>query len=40
MNISQIAHLADVSVSAVSRYLNNGYVSEEKRQRIAKVIEE
>lgn len=40
MNISQIAHLAEVSVSAVSRYLNNGYVSEEKRQRIAKVIEE
>ena len=40
MNISEIARLAEVSVSAVSRYLNNGYVSEEKKQRIAKVIEE
>ena len=39
MNISEIAALAGVSVSAVSRYLNNGYVSEEKRQRIREVIE-
>lgn len=40
MNISEVAHLAGVSVSAVSRYLNNGYVSEEKREKIAKVIDE
>lgn len=39
MNISEIAEMAGVSVSAVSRYLNNGYVSEEKKQRIREVIE-
>ena len=31
--------MAEVSVSAVSRYLNDGYVSEEKVQRIKAVIE-
>lgn len=40
MNINEIAKLADVSRAAVSRYLNNGYVSGEKKERIRKVIEE
>lgn len=40
MNISEIAKLAGVSPSAVSRYLNNGYLSEEKKAAIAKVIQE
>lgn len=40
MNINEIAELAGVSRAAVSRYLNNGYVSEEKKERIKKVIEE
>lgn len=40
MTITEIAKLAGVSVSAVSRYLNDGYISEEKRERIKKVIEE
>lgn len=39
MTISEIAKMADVSVSAVSRYMNNGYVSKEKKERIQKVIE-
>lgn len=40
MNINEIAKLAGVSRAAVSRYLNNGYVSGEKKERIKKVIEE
>lgn len=40
MNISEIAKRAGVSPSAVSRYLNSGYLSEEKRAAIARVIEE
>lgn len=40
MNISEIARLAGVSPAAVSRYLNNGYISEEKKEAIRKVIEE
>lgn len=40
ININEIAKLAGVSRATVSRYLNNGYVSEEKRAIIAKVIEE
>lgn len=40
MNISEIAKLAGVSPSAVSRYLNNGYLSAEKKEIIRKVIEE
>lgn len=40
MNISEIAKLAGVSPSAVSRYLNNGYLSQEKKAAIAKVIKE
>ncbi len=40
MNINEIAKLAEVSRATVSRYLNDGYVSEEKRERIQKVIEQ
>ncbi|WP_411336641.1 LacI family DNA-binding transcriptional regulator [Ruminococcus gauvreauii] len=40
MNINEIAKLAGVSRATVSRYLNNGYVSEEKKERIRKIIEE
>ena len=34
MNINEIARLAGVSRATVSRYLNNGYVSEEKKKVI------
>ena len=34
MNISMIAQLAEVSTATVSRYLNNGYVSSEKKEVI------
>lgn len=40
MNIAEIAKLAGVSNAAVSRFFNNGYISEEKREAIAKVVEE
>ena len=40
MNIGEIAKLAGVSRAAVSRYFNNGYISEEKRQAIRKAVEE
>lgn len=40
MTISEIAKRAGVSSAAVSRYLNNGYLSDEKRIAIQKVIEE
>lgn len=40
MTISEIAARAGVSKAAVSRYLNNGYISQEKRDRIRQVIEE
>lgn len=40
MNISDIAKLAGVSPAAVSRYLNNGYLSQEKKDAIAKVIQD
>ena len=40
MNINEIAKLAGVSIATVSRYLNNGYVSEEKKKNISRVIEE
>lgn len=40
MNINEIAKMAGVSRATVSRYLNDGYVSAEKRERIQKVIEE
>lgn len=39
MTINEIAKLAGVSRATVSRYLNEGYVSEEKKERIRKVIE-
>lgn len=40
MKISEIARLAGVSSAAVSRYINGGSLSEEKRQIIKKVIDE
>ena len=40
MDINEIARLAGVSRATVSRYLNNGYVSQAKREQIARVIEE
>lgn len=40
MTIKEIAKLAGVSSAAVSRYLNGGYVSGEKKEQIRKVIEE
>ena len=40
MKISEIAALAGVSSAAVSRYLNGGSISEEKKEKIRKVIEE
>lgn len=40
LNIIDIAKLAGVSKSTVSRYLNNGYVSVESREKIKKVLEE
>ncbi len=39
MTITEIAQLADVSKACVSRYFNHGYVSEEKKEKIRKVIE-
>ena len=40
MNIGEIAKRAGVSSAAVSRYFNNGYISEEKREAIRRVVEE
>lgn len=40
MTIADIAKLAGVSNAAVSRYFNHGYISEEKREAIRRVIEE
>ena len=40
MKINEIAALAGVSSAAVSRYLNGGSISEEKRLKIKKIIEE
>ena len=40
MNIGEIAKRAGVSSAAVSRYFNNGYISEEKREAIRRVLEE
>ena len=40
VTIQEIADMAGVSKSTVSRYLNQGYISEEKAARISKVIHE
>ncbi len=40
MTIREIAALAGVSSAAVSRYFNDGYVGEEKREAIRKVVED
>lgn len=40
LNIIDIAKLAGVSKSTVSRYLNNGYVGAESREKIKKVIDD
>lgn len=40
MNISEFAEYAGVSKSAVSRYFNKGYLSDDKRKMIEKAIEE
>lgn len=39
MTIKDIAEMANVSPAAVSRYFNNGYISEEKRLAIQKAVE-
>ncbi|HIQ98874.1 MAG TPA: LacI family DNA-binding transcriptional regulator [Candidatus Scybalocola faecavium] len=39
MNIKDIAQMSGVSRATVSRYLNHGYVSDEKKQKIKEVIE-
>lgn len=39
ININKIAELSGVSRATVSRYLNDGYVSQEKRARIRRAIE-
>ena len=39
MNISEFSKIAGVSKSAVSRYFNDGYLSEEKRAQIEKAIQ-
>ena len=39
MNISEFAKEAGVSVSAVSRYFNNGYLADDKRRRIEDALE-
>ena len=40
MTIKEVAALAGVSPAAVSRYLNGGSLSEEKRAAVKKAIEE
>lgn len=40
MNISEFAEYAGVSKSAVSRYFNKGYLSDDKRERIERAIKE
>ena len=38
LDINQIAQMAGVSRATVSRYFNEGYVSQEKRERIRAVV--
>ena len=38
MNISEFAEYAGVSKSAVSRYFNNGYLSDDKREKYRKPL--
>ena len=40
MTIKEVAKLAGVSPAAVSRYINGGSISEEKRERVRRAIEE
>lgn len=40
VTMKEVAELADVSNAAVSRYLNGGYISEEKAERIKAAIEQ
>ncbi|GAM70721.1 sucrose operon repressor scrR [Vibrio sp. JCM 19236] len=40
LTIYDIATLAGVSKSTVSRFLNGGYVSEKNREKIEKIVEE
>ena len=40
MDINDIARRAGVSRATISRYLNDGYVSKEKRELIARIIDE
>jgi len=40
MTNKEVAELAGVSSAAVSRFLNGGYLSDEKRERIAAAIEQ
>ena len=40
MTIKEVARLAGVSPAAVSRYLNGGPLSKDKKERVARAIEE
>lgn len=39
MNITEFAKIAGVSKSAVSRYFNDGYLSNDKRKQIEDAVE-
>lgn len=39
MNITEFAKIAGVSKSAVSRYFNDGYLSDDKRKQIEDAVE-
>ena len=40
LTIQDIADMAGVSKAAVSRYMNDGYISKEKAEKIKTIIEE